>query len=208
MGLDLGRALERTGDGMAVVDVRHRIVGWNDAARRLLGYAARDVEGRPCCTVFNWSDRHGNAVCGPGCVNAAAADAQGLIPNQQVVGTRSDGTRVWLDVSTVVLPSELRSHGVLVHFFREAALPAELLRLAEVAATRPPAVTPASSDLGLTPREREVLALLADGLSTRAAAARLGISPATVRNHVQHALAKLGVRTRAAAVARLLGTRL
>jgi DNA-binding NarL/FixJ family response regulator len=47
----------------------------------------------------------------------------------------------------------------------------------------------------LTPREREVLQLLADGLDTRAAAARLHVSPRTHRNHVANILAKLGVHS-------------
>lgn len=47
----------------------------------------------------------------------------------------------------------------------------------------------------LTPREREVLQLLADGLDNREAAARLHVSPRTHRNHVTNILAKLGVHS-------------
>jgi DNA-binding NarL/FixJ family response regulator len=54
----------------------------------------------------------------------------------------------------------------------------------------------------LTAREREVLALFAEGLGTDAAARRLAISRVTVRNHSQRILAKLGVHSRLAAVAR------
>jgi NarL family two-component system response regulator LiaR len=52
----------------------------------------------------------------------------------------------------------------------------------------------------LTRREREVLALIADGLSNKRIARELGISEKTVKNHVGHVLAKLGVtdRTQAA----------
>ena len=55
----------------------------------------------------------------------------------------------------------------------------------------------------LTPREREVLALVAVGQSTRQIGQELVISPRTVGTHIQHILAKLGVenRTQAAAVA-------
>lgn len=53
----------------------------------------------------------------------------------------------------------------------------------------------------LTPRERDVLTLLAEGLATGAIAERLFISPKTVGTHVQRILAKLGVHTRAEAVA-------
>lgn len=55
----------------------------------------------------------------------------------------------------------------------------------------------------LTPREQEVLALVAEGLNSAAIGVRLSISPATVRTHVEHAREKLGARTRAEAVARL-----
>jgi DNA-binding NarL/FixJ family response regulator len=54
----------------------------------------------------------------------------------------------------------------------------------------------------LTSREREVLALFTEGLGTEATAARLEISRVTVRNHSQRILAKLGVHSRLAAVAR------
>ncbi|RAJ38600.1 DNA-binding NarL/FixJ family response regulator [Kitasatospora sp. SolWspMP-SS2h] len=52
----------------------------------------------------------------------------------------------------------------------------------------------------LTKREREVLELLADGRSTAEAAGVLKLSAATVKSHVSHALAKLGVRNRLEAV--------
>lgn len=53
----------------------------------------------------------------------------------------------------------------------------------------------------LTPREREILQLLADGLTTRAIARRLHIAPNTVRSHVQGLLSKLQVHSRLEAVA-------
>jgi HD-GYP domain-containing protein (c-di-GMP phosphodiesterase class II) len=52
---------------------------------------------------------------------------------------------------------------------------------------------------GLTPREREVLALLAVGATNKSIARQLGISAKTVGNHVEHVYAKLGVGNRAGA---------
>jgi DNA-binding NarL/FixJ family response regulator len=54
---------------------------------------------------------------------------------------------------------------------------------------------------GLTPREQQVLELLIEGLDHMAIAERLVITPRTVAKHVEHIMAKLGVHTRAQAVA-------
>jgi len=53
----------------------------------------------------------------------------------------------------------------------------------------------------LSPRELEILRLLADGLTGRGIANRLHLSPETVRTHVRNAVRKLGVKTRVQAVA-------
>ncbi|MFG2643470.1 LuxR C-terminal-related transcriptional regulator [Streptomyces sp. NPDC048370] len=62
--------------------------------------------------------------------------------------------------------------------------------------------TPAAPvDESLSAREREVLELVAKGTSNRAIAVELFISEATVKTHLTHIYAKLGVKDRAAAVA-------
>ena len=52
----------------------------------------------------------------------------------------------------------------------------------------------------LSPRELEVLRLVAEGATNQSVARRLFISEATVKTHLLHIYAKLGVRDRAAAV--------
>lgn len=54
--------------------------------------------------------------------------------------------------------------------------------------------------LGLTPREMEVLQLIAEGLSTREMAARLFVSENTVKTHISRVLDKLGASRRTQAV--------
>ena len=86
---------------------------------------------------------------------------------------------------------------------RDLPLPDALALAASLAP--PPAGARADSAIaGLTPREREVLALLAHSLTDREIAERLSLSPRTVSWHVGTILAKLGVssRRRAAALAR------
>lgn len=62
-------------------------------------------------------------------------------------------------------------------------------------------------DAGLSMREREVLRLLAEGLSNKALARALGVSENTIKTHLANVYAKLGVgkRTEALAAARRLG---
>lgn len=79
------------------------------------------------------------------------------------------------------------------------ALPGELLRQAMA-----PATGPSQGDLErLTRREREVLMLVAQGLTNKAIARELGIGPGTVKVHVEKVIAKLNVvdRTQAAVFA-------
>lgn len=71
------------------------------------------------------------------------------------------------------------------------------------AATRPPEV-----GFDLTDREREVLALMAEGLSNREIAYRLTLSDSTVKFHVSNILSKLGAESRTEAVSIALQRRL
>ena len=63
------------------------------------------------------------------------------------------------------------------------------------------ATSPAVTKPVLTDREREVLGLVAGGLTGGEIAQQLVVSPETIKSHVQNAMTKLGAHTRAHAVA-------
>ena len=115
--------------------------------------------------------------------------------DDQVLAAVRAGASGWLGKD--VPPSELESAIRTVHRGGSVLDPAVATRvLAEVA-------SPAGHDAGLdqlTAREREVLALLGEGLSNRDLAARLYVAEKTVKTHVSAVLAKLHLadRTQAA----------
>ncbi|MET9699975.1 response regulator transcription factor [Streptomyces sp. NPDC006529] len=78
-----------------------------------------------------------------------------------------------------------------------------LLATARTTATKAPEPAPALPG-DLTPREREVLALIGQGLPNRGIAEKLFISEATVKTHINNLFAKADIRDRAAAVRRAI----
>lgn len=195
--------LGRTTDAMIAIDGELHIIAWNDAATALLGYTAAEALGRPCREILCWRDRCGNTVCDASCPSMSPGEPDELIGTRDVLGRSATGETLWLNVSTIVPPLELRDRCRLVHLVREIALPPELERLIgdRLRAADPDAADQTGHLDVLTPREREVLQLLSQGLDGAAIAEQLFVSPATVRNHIQHILNKLGVHNRVEAVA-------
>ncbi|MFI0235624.1 response regulator [Streptomyces sp. NPDC016845] len=76
--------------------------------------------------------------------------------------------------------------------------------LATVRTVRPAAPGPGPLPADLTPREREVLTLIGQGLPNRAIAEKLFISEATVKTHINNLFAKADIRDRADAVRRAI----
>lgn len=90
----------------------------------------------------------------------------------------------------------------IVKPFERMELVARVRRVSERQGLRPRADGNGNGKPSLTPRESEVLALLARGSSQRAIANELSISPKTVATHIQHLLGKLDAHSRAELVAR------
>lgn len=103
----------------------------------------------------------------------------------------------WAALGTDATPAELLA-GVLAAAAGLAALPPRK--------SCPPGTSPTTRGPPRRhhpyPRERDVLALLAEGLSNKRAARELGVSESTVKFHVQAVYSKLGVQSRAGAVTR------
>jgi DNA-binding NarL/FixJ family response regulator len=100
-----------------------------------------------------------------------------------------------------VTPEHLVAAVRLVRSGDALLAPSITRRLVERFAQRTPERKPAHRDLAtLTPRELEVLKLLAQGLSNVELAGRLHLSEATVKTHVARILGKLGLRDRVQAV--------
>jgi DNA-binding NarL/FixJ family response regulator len=140
---------------------------------------------------------------------AAAAD----IAAGAVAASRQRRTPVFLGRELIALVAAIQTLGIdaaeTTHALSEALTIARLTgarmiaKDAELFLTAPvPALGP-EDQLGLTAREREILVLVADGATNTQIATTLGVSPATVRKHLEHAYAKLHVSTRTAAAARI-----
>jgi DNA-binding NarL/FixJ family response regulator len=115
--------------------------------------------------------------------------------------------RVYLDVAD---PVTRRRLAALVKADREIVLvagaeEADVVVSERVMATAAPATVPREG-AALTPRELDVLRLVARGLGNKEIAAELDLSAHTVKYHLASVLAKLGVRSRTEAVSRGIRT--
>lgn len=155
---------------VVVMDVRMPGVDGVAATRAL-----RDEPGAPPVLVLTTFEDE-EVLAGALRAGAAGFLLKGVpaLDLQRAVRAVADGDS-WLDPTVT---------GRVLHAYREGTAPAR-----------------AGTELDvLTPREREVLALLGAGLSNTEIAERLVLGEGTVKTHVGHVFAKLGLRDRAAAV--------
>jgi DNA-binding CsgD family transcriptional regulator len=169
-------ALEAIGVPAYIVDCHRRVRWQNTASIELVG----DLRGRLDGSVLGADDLR----------RAREAFAQKLDGAAQtrveVSVARRDGTRIRVAVNSVPLKN---GDGVMIGSFGLVHVLGEI----EPSFERAPR---------LSPREREVLTLLAAGSSTAQMAQQMGISKETVRNHVKGVLRSLDARSRVEAVAK------
>lgn len=210
----LFQSLSRTNDGAFIIDGRHRIIFWNQAAEALLGYTAEEVAGLQCYEILGGRDEQGRTLCQRYCRVAIQAEKGGVLPNQDVCVRTRTGEERWLNVTTFTYPiNDKNRDEVIVHLFRDAteqknyqkfvnSILSASEQLQRNGTFRFIPETPEDSQLDeLTTRERQVLELLAQGRGTNEIAGTLTISPSTARNHAQNILEKLGVHSRLEAIA-------
>ena len=142
---------------------------------------------------------------------AAAADIKRAVPNAAIVFHSADQTESSLldaiDAGAIAYLTKSATADQIVEAVRKAAvgevlIPVELF--AKAIARQHKVVTDEQARRRLsaqfTPRELDVLRLLAEGYDTADLAARLNIAPHTVEWHVRHVIEKLGVHSKLQAV--------
>jgi DNA-binding NarL/FixJ family response regulator len=157
-------------------------------------------------------DYEGHPFCRPNCPVITAARKGQPSPNYDVLARPPGAPSVWLNVSILVLEVADHEEPITVHLVRDVSKRRKAEILAEetilaVSRFAPAAPGPARSlspfpapPAALTPREVEVLRMLAAGVSVREVAEQLVVSQVTVRNHIENLMGKLGVHTRLQAV--------
>ena len=123
---------------------------------------------------------------------------------EQVISVLEQGASSYLtydtapqDIADAVL--SVAGGGVVLHSSAASVVLEQWRRLAS---------STGSPRTSLTPREREVLVALAEGLTTKAIASRLGVAMKTVESHKVRLFGKLGARTQAHAVSIAIGQHL
>ena len=195
--LTAAAALDAIDEGVLVQDSETQVVYANRAAGELLGVDRDDLRGRSeLPTPSECLSESGEAL--PECWPGADALRTGRPQRPRVMGLqRPDGGMRWVRVSARPIGRSVLTSLLDVTELRRAEADAATL----------------ASRLGsnghahgagqgiLSPREHQVVELLASGSTGEEVAERLGISPATVRVHVRNATGKLGANTRTQAVA-------
>ncbi|HKD11197.1 MAG TPA: LuxR C-terminal-related transcriptional regulator, partial [Thermoanaerobaculia bacterium] len=180
-----------------------RIILWNKACEKLVGKPAKAVLGKPCYDVMCGRDANGNLYCHRSCAVAYQARERKEDPVRRFelkVATGNGKARL-VSSSLFAVPSYHPALTTVVHVLRPVADAAASASAAEAPAEP---LTPMTNGEGetvaLTPREKEILRSLAQGMPTQAISKKFFIASVTVRNHIQNILQKLGVHSKLEAV--------
>lgn len=176
----------RSGAPLFTFDRNQRIRSWNRAAEEATGIPADEVVGRHCWEALCAHDEQGGLVCHAGCsFHRLLCESWPVAPTTLVVRTTSGPRR--MQVPMIAL--------------RERELFAAML-LEPGPQGNGSSGQADDQDVPLTPRQREVLVMLADGKQARAIAGELRLSEMTVRNHIRAILRELDCPSQLAAVAK------
>jgi len=193
----------RMGGACWVCDPDGKLVHANAEAGPLLEGGALDQPQVTCHEALHGLDTTGLKYCRPDCrALQQARDGQPVDPFLLRLGS-AGGAGTWFLVWVIPLVAPDGSQPWLVHTacnvdrFQRME---EYLREMAAQPARPGGKAPPPRRR-LTAREAEILGLLAHGHDPQRIAARLFLSYATVRNHVEHILSKLGVHSIQQAVA-------
>ena len=214
MALDPLDIVAGTADAAFGTDEEGRIVIWNRAAERLLGFGAAEALGKSCHDVLCGKDSFGNRFCDQDCALQHMVRRREAVRHFEMSVRQASGQRLAVAVSIVVVPGPRSAQHTILHLLQP--LPAgakDLVQLggregrepvgaAAVETREDPRLQP------LTARESEILRLFADGVGTEEIADSLFISVTTVRNHSQNILRKLDAHSKLEAVAIALRNRL
>lgn len=189
-------------------DSRDRIVFWNRGMADLLGEASHWALGRRCYETISGRDVFGNRFCYANCpVLATLREGDPVCGFEVNVKTAAPDRRA-VGLTILKIPGARPDLFTLVHIVQPVARAGRfgeiLAGLAEkgleVKHSRAALKARAPAPPALTPRETEVLQRVASGLQNKEVADTLGLSVATVRNHLHNIFAKLGVHSRLEAV--------
>jgi DNA-binding CsgD family transcriptional regulator len=188
------------------MDRYDRIVYWNEGAEKALGWTSGEVLGKMCYDVLAGRDVFGNRYCTRECPVVVSAIAGNELKPFMIDSRKKDSeTPVRLVVRCVPLPAAGPSFAVLMHFLEAEGEALEGLISSIRSAVREPAgIPPADPPISVSPlstREREILVLLSKGYAALNISAKLNLSLATVRNHINNVLHELDVHSQLEAVA-------
>jgi DNA-binding CsgD family transcriptional regulator len=170
----------------------------NPCARSLLSIEGQAQGEQLCHTAVRGVDAQGGRYCGTDCATRRLASSAQTLATITLECGAPAAQRRWLRIIPVAAREQREGPAWIVHCAVDVGQARRLERyLASVAApSHGSAHDPEQERFALlTAREREILSLLEGSANSRRVAYDLHVSYATVRNHIQHILAKLQVHS-------------